>query len=646
MPSRTIRVLLVALVLVAMCAPIVVWAAAPPDPARHEVSVRSIDVREYPRVVLSLAVPPGLSGRGDDGVAYAVRENGMTVDATRIDGDDSAPRRTPAVTLCLDVSGSMKGAPLRAAIEAAHGFLGAIPRDARVALVSFGEDAVVQAETGSPESADRMLAGLEAKGETALYDAVALAAKQFPVDATERYLIVLSDGGDTASSSDFAQAARAVDTVDATVYAIALTSPEANHAALRNLATRSGGRLLTTGAASGLSSHFKSTAEEISATTLIEYTSLNPATKDIELDLEASTGDSVAVAHIAFANPRFSAGAADGAGANPVSVIADRPVLMTTAILASGLAVALFVWALVLLLYHQHTALGNVSYYDQLHAAEQGASGVQGAAEKLRERMEDTVGVVAAKGGTGAAVQRLLTQAGLHMRANEYLALQIMAVALVGASAWVASRRVELSVLAVIIAAVGPLMALRFAGSRRRHRFDDQLPDVLQMIAGSLRGGWGVGQAIDFVAHEVSDPAASELRRVQTETRLGLPLEQALAGMAERMDSDDFRWAVTAIGIQREVGGNLAEVLDTVATTVRERAALGRHVRALTAEGRMSAGILIALPFLEGILLMVVSPEYLQPMFTTPQGIGTTIFGTLLLVVGAVWLTRAMNVEV
>jgi tight adherence protein B len=105
------------------------------------------------------------------------------------------------------------------------------------------------------------------------------------------------------------------------------------------------------------------------------------------------------------------------------------------------------------------------------------------------------------------------------------------------------------------------------------------------MMASSLRAGWGIQQSIDLVVQEMADPARSEFRRVQAESRLGLSVEEALEKMANRLDSDDFRWTVTAIAIQREVGGNLAEVLDLVASTMRERAELRRHIHALTSEG-------------------------------------------------------------
>jgi tight adherence protein B len=200
--------------------------------------------------------------------------------------------------------------------------------------------------------------------------------------------------------------------------------------------------------------------------------------------------------------------------------------------------------------------------------------------------------------------------------------------------------------IVVLLATLGPMLYLDLKARSRQNAFEEQLPQILNLIAGSLRAGWGLLQSVDMVVQETLPPASEEFARVQTEARLGLPVEDALQAMADRVGSEDFAWAVSAIAIQREVGGNLAEVLDVVAATIRDRAALRRHVSALTAEGRISAIILLALPFVEGIFLYVVNPTYMRPMFTEPLGWIIIGIGLLLLVVGSLWLVRAMKVEV
>jgi len=202
------------------------------------------------------------------------------------------------------------------------------------------------------------------------------------------------------------------------------------------------------------------------------------------------------------------------------------------------------------------------------------------------------------------------------------------------------------SLVVVLLATLVPIIGLGLAISSRRTRFEAQLPDVLNMVAGSLRGGWGIQQALGLVVQQAAPPAAPEFKRVEAETRLGMPLEQSLQRMADRFESADFQSAVTAISIQREVGGNLAAVLDIVATTIRDRAALTRHVSSLTAESRLSAYILIALPFLILGVLLVVRPTYLQPLLTTPVGWGIAAVGLSLLAIGVVWISKVSKVEV
>jgi Flp pilus assembly protein TadB len=181
---------------------------------------------------------------------------------------------------------------------------------------------------------------------------------------------------------------------------------------------------------------------------------------------------------------------------------------------------------------------------------------------------------------------------------------------------------------------------------KRRGTFSDQLPDVLQLLAGSLQAGFSLAQALDAVVREDTQPSATEFSRALSETRLGVDLTDALDTVANRMESSDLRWTVMAIRIQREVGGNLAEVLRNTVDTMRERAYLHRHVRALSAEGRLSAYVLIGLPILVGGWLFYSSPNYMRPLYTTIIGIGMLIFATLLLIVGSWWMSKVVKVEV
>jgi tight adherence protein B len=191
-----------------------------------------------------------------------------------------------------------------------------------------------------------------------------------------------------------------------------------------------------------------------------------------------------------------------------------------------------------------------------------------------------------------------------------------------------------------------PFLYLSIKESRRKSEFAKQLPDTLQLLSGSLAAGYSLPQAVDTVVRESSGPMAAELNRALVETRLGVPMEDALDTVARRMDSIDFAWVVMAIRIQRDVGGNLAEVLSTVAATMRERERLRRQVDVLSAEGRLSAIILGALPLLFVLYLVLVRPAYIGLLITSPLGIMMIVVGVSLLVGGAFWLRKVVTVEV
>jgi tight adherence protein B len=202
--------------------------------------------------------------------------------------------------------------------------------------------------------------------------------------------------------------------------------------------------------------------------------------------------------------------------------------------------------------------------------------------------------------------------------------------------------------LALPVAALAPLGAVVYLNIRaggRRKAFADQLDGTLQLMSSSLRAGHSMMQALASVAKESEEPSATELSRVVNETRVGRPVVAALEEAADRMDSDDFRWAVQAIAINREVGGSLAEVLDGVSGTIRERGQIRRHVAALSAEGRLSAVILILLPFLVGGFLLLTNPSYLAPFVENPIGIVLIVVGVIMLAIGGIWLKKTVEIK-
>lgn len=191
-----------------------------------------------------------------------------------------------------------------------------------------------------------------------------------------------------------------------------------------------------------------------------------------------------------------------------------------------------------------------------------------------------------------------------------------------------------------------PNLLLTVRIDKRKQRFAQELPETLQMVVSSLRSGFTLQHGIENAVRDSDGPVAAELRRALSETRLGAELEDALEGVGERTGNHDMQWLVMAIKLQREVGGTLSDVLQTTADTMREREYLRRSVKALSAEGRLSAGILLAMPLLLGSWMFLFRNDYVRPLYTDPRGIAMLAVAGGLLIVGSVWLRRVVRVEV
>ena len=192
---------------------------------------------------------------------------------------------------------------------------------------------------------------------------------------------------------------------------------------------------------------------------------------------------------------------------------------------------------------------------------------------------------------------------------------------------------------------LGARFLLERRTEKRRAAFADQLDDTLSLVASGLRAGHSLPRAMDAVSHEAESPTAEEFARILNQNRLGRDLGEALQLSAERMRSDDLAWVAQAVAIHREVGGNLSEVLDHVGETIRERNQIRRQVATLSAEGRMSANVLIALPVLIAVVLAVMSPGYLLGFLTTPLGWLMIAASLVLFAVGVIWLRAVVKIS-
>jgi len=228
-------------------------------------------------------------------------------------------------------------------------------------------------------------------------------------------------------------------------------------------------------------------------------------------------------------------------------------------------------------------------------------------------------------------VQRDLARADLRLRVAEYYYIRI-GLAL-GLAAVLLLLRDPLS--AVVGALLGYFLPRMWVGRRigsRLNAFNKQLPDTITLLSNSLRAGSSFLQSIELVSRESPSPMGPEMGRVVREVNLGLSMEEALSNLVRRIKSDDLDLMVTAIGVQQQVGGNLAEILDTIAFTIRERVRIKGEIRTLTAQGRYSGYLVAFLPIAIMITLNFINPEFMQPLFTE-------LIGQILLVVGGIMMT-------
>jgi tight adherence protein B len=263
----------------------------------------------------------------------------------------------------------------------------------------------------------------------------------------------------------------------------------------------------------------------------------------------------------------------------------------------------------------------------------------------LMQRMVGLTGQLAERAGLLQRTEDALEQADLPLRPPEALFFYFAGLFVVGMLGLLVLP-IPMALILAVLAGLVPVIMLHRRRRGRLREFQMQLPATLNLLSGSMRAGFSFAQGLESVANEASQPTRRELQRVFTESRLGRPIEDALEDSAQRMSSVDLMWAVMAIRIQREVGGNLAELLDTVADTMTQRERLRLEIKALTAEGRFSGWILGLFPIAFAGVLYLIQPDYMGVLFQESIGIIAVIVCAVMTMVGFVWLRKILQIEV
>ncbi|HVL90894.1 MAG TPA: type II secretion system F family protein, partial [Actinomycetota bacterium] len=495
--------------------------------------------------------------------------------------------------------------------------------------------------------------GLSAGGGTALYDGVTLAASALAKEPGQKTIVVFSDGRDTARATTIATAIDAAKKAGTSITAVALTTADTDRGALQALARDTRGSLVEVGASAGLAQAFSAVATELSNQYVFSYTRSGG---DKQLELMVALGD--ARDAIVVANPRTAPSQPPtpvplpAAPPPPVAALAGTPGLLVGLVAAFG-----FVALLGSILFRKAAPTPGMQALTRgIKATErrirprreetEDEPAVSGALRELRRAADGVMRRVPRLQGFERSTQRMLERASWPLRASEFLMLQAGAAAGTFVLARALLGRWAIAVVLAGAAGLVPRGLLSNRIAKRQAAFLEQLPDTLTLLAGTLKAGYGFMQALDVLVQETPQPTAGEFSRVLTEARLGMPMDGALNAMAERTGSEDFRWVVLAINIQRQAGGNLADLLTTVAQTLRDREAVRRQIKTLSAEGRLSAIILGALPFVIAGYISVVNPGYLSGLFSSSTGKIMIVAALGLMGLGIAWIRKIIRIDV
>jgi len=571
--------------------------------------------------------------------------------SAQVDGTDAdaeaesagvAGRVRRTAVLAIDTSESMLGERATAAKEAALAFLDAVPADVYVGIVTFDGDVTTPlAPSLNRDDARAVIDSLEYGRGTRLFDGVE-AAIALAGDEGQRSLLVLADGADTTDTPLSDVTDRLADS-EVLLDAVSLQAQDDSLAAL----AQAGQGQVISAEPDALAAAFAEEADALGRQVLVTLTVPDEVTApEATVSVSIPTGGTTLDA-TAYTTVREKPVAAAPAS-TPVAAAAAGPVEVPAWAMYAGVAAVglglLFV--LLVLVPAKPKPLGAAARVDAYIGGQH--SSVQARpTETLAPVREAATKVLARNRRLEERIGLRLEGAGSDLRPPEWLLVHAgIAVALTLLFLLLGGGSVLLGVIGLAIGAFGPWIYLGIRRTRRRKAFNAALPDALQLMSGALEAGLSLPQSADSIVKEGIEPIASEFRRALVETRLGVNLEDALDGVAERLQSEDLHWVVMAIRIQRPIGGNLAELLGTVAATMREREYMRRQVAALAAEGKLSAYVLGGLPPAFLLYLFFTNGDYVMPLFTTPMGLVMLLGAGLLLTVGVFWMSKMVKVEV
>jgi tight adherence protein B len=598
-----------------------------------QLRIDAVDVAGYPDVRVDVTVPAELEA-AEVADQLLLTEDGAAVDTTIA----QASSADLYVVLLVDTTGSMGGGPLLAAKDAASSFLADLPDDASVAVVGYdAETTVITTFDATREEHRAGIEGLEADGRTAMYDAVSDALTLFdePGPNDRHAIVLLTDGEDNESAAPLDDVVAELAASGVVLHGVEYRTAFTDETGVRAFAEASRGAVYAAEDPDALIGVYERLASDLVSTYSVEYRSTGTGT--VELALELPFGGGVLAAERSVELPAPVVAEPSPVTPEPPrpSVPAD-PAPVEAPMSRAFLLVGAGAWFLALfVLFASLFAPGRRRA--QLAGAADRLRGTRSPAGDVADRVTVLAGRSLERHGYERGLNRALERAGISLRPEEFVVVLVCgSIAALVLGALLSGPLGGLTLAALLL--LGARLVVSGRGDRRQARFAGQLGDTLQLLSGSLRAGYSLMQAVDAVARDADAPTSEEFGRLVVETRLGRDPADAMRSLADRMGSVDFSWVVQAIEIHREVGGDLAEVLDNVGNTIRERDQLRRQVKTVSAEGRLSGIVLIALPFFIGLWMLVTNPSYIGELTQGIIGWSMLALCAILMTAGALWI--------
>ncbi|HKI93416.1 MAG TPA: type II secretion system F family protein [Gaiellaceae bacterium] len=564
-----------------------------------------------------------------------VLENGLPVDGLSLVPAERAAAQSFGVVLALDASNSMRGAPVTAALAAARAFAAERAPATELGLVTFNSDTnTVLEPTTDAAAIESALARRPLLSEgTRMRDAVAQAIALVTRSRVRAgSVVVLSDGADIGSRTSAEALVRRARAAGVRVFTVGLRSAQFAPDALRTLAEGTGGRYAEAADSARLAPLYRALGRELASEYLVRYHSTAAAGARVHVTVQVSGFADAAT--LAYRTPGMAEAVFNHSWQ-------DRFWRSNAGIAAvAGLVAFLAAAAMLLGLRSVRRSVGSrVAAYSRPEVRKRRRK--ETLLDRLTLALERSFGHI--RGWQAFAEEVEIAQ--FRVPAATLAAAAAAGALLLGPVAAVLAHTPLLLVLGLVPPVAVRLLVKHRLG-RLRRRFEDELPDNLQVIASAMRAGHGLSGALGVVAADTTEPARSEFERALADERLGVPLEDALSTVAERMASDDLEQVALVAALHRETGGNTAEVLDRVHDSIRERGELRRMIRSLTAEGRMTRWILTALPIVLAAAIALLNGSYLQPLLDTNGGRALLALATVMVITGSLVIKKIIEIEV